>query len=101
HFTRAKRSTPPCSYRGPAFGWATYARTACPSSAVPLVQSECEQRIARSHQQILMAVEHVRLRRVRHLTDVRVPQNLSVGRIVGHDVATEIAAEEQLARGGE
>ncbi len=33
--------------------------------------------------------------------DVRVPQDLAVGRIVGHEVAAQIAGEQQLARGGQ
>src|SRR5436309_3039543 len=57
------------------------------------IQRERVERIARRHQQILMSVEHVGLRRVRHLADARVPQRRAVRRVERDDVAARVAAE--------
>ena len=46
-----------------------------------------------------MPVEHIRLRRIRNRSQARVPQNLSVRRIVGDKIPSQIAREEKFSRG--
>ena len=54
-------------------------------------------RVARRDEYVLMAVEHVRLGSIRHVADVRVPEDFAVGRVVSNQVAAEVALEQQLA----
>ena len=55
-------------------------------------------RVVARDEQVLMTVQHVRLRRCRHAVDARVPQRLAVGGVERDDVAAAVAGEHQSAR---
>ena len=50
--------------------------------APPLIQNKRPQRIARSHRQVLMAIQQKRLRSIRHIADACIPQRLAGLRIM-------------------
>ena len=52
-----------------------------------------------SRDHVLMAIQHVSLRRIRDFADARVPQGLSGGRVVRHQASRAVAGEDQSARG--
>src|SRR2546427_467401 len=60
------------------------------SAVIPIIlsiQSKRIDRVSRGRQDVLAAINRVGLRCIRHLTDVAVPQDFSVGRIEGNQVA--------------
>src|SRR5687768_7581773 len=61
------------------------------------VQSKRPQHVARTDQQVLFAVNRVRLRRVADVAHARVPERLAVLCVVRDQVAAAITAEEQSA----
>jgi hypothetical protein len=63
------------------------------------VQGKRVQRIPARDQHVLVAIHRIRLRRVHDITQLRMSERLSIGRIVGDDVAARIAREQQFARG--
>src|SRR4051794_20897863 len=65
------------------------------------LEREREQRIPTGHQDVLLAVERVRLRRVRHVSQPRVPQRRAVRWIEGDEIASAIAGEQQTPGRGE
>src|SRR5688572_28204194 len=65
------------------------------------IQPECVQQISGGHEDVLAAVEHEGLRRIRHVAQPRVPKRGAVGRVESHEVAGAIAGEEQSAGGRE
>ena len=58
------------------------------------IDRERIQGIAARDQQILMAVDCISLRRIRHVAQMRMPERLPVRRIVRHDVAARVAREQ-------
>src|ERR1019366_10172262 len=65
------------------------------------IQHERIESIAGAHQHVLMSIERVGFGRVGYYAaQVSVPQWLSVRGIVGHNIARDVAREEQLAGGG-
>src|SRR5436190_13883347 len=65
-------------------------------SMASLIEGECVERVAGGDQDLLAAVDHVRFRRVRHLTDMRVPDWVAVGRIERDEITGNSAAEQQF-----
>src|SRR4249919_3020725 len=65
------------------------------------VEDEGDERVAAGCQHVLLAIEHVGLRRIRDATEPRVPQWLSCCRVEGDEVAGAIAGEDQPASGGQ
>src|SRR4051794_35349553 len=66
-----------------------------------LVEGECVHSVTGGDQDILVAVQHVSLRRVGNLAQMSVPENLSVRRIVSNQIAARIAGEQQFAGGSQ
>src|SRR5262249_7803571 len=61
------------------------------------IQSECIQHVAAGDEDMLLAVEHIRLRRIRDGAQPRVPQRRSGGGVESHEVARAVARKEQTA----
>src|SRR5262249_42267647 len=61
------------------------------------IQHEREQCIACCSENVLMAVDHIRLRRIRHLADAAMPQSFAVRRIERYEVSRIVTREQQLA----
>jgi len=53
--------------------------------------------IAGGDEQILMAVDHVGLRRVGDLADARVPKDFAVGGVIRNEVAADVSGEDEFA----
>src|SRR2546428_672447 len=63
-----------------------------------LIQRKAVQRVAGGDEHVLAAVDQVRFRRVRHLTELRMPERLAVGRIERDEISGYAAAKQQLSR---
>src|SRR4051812_7858049 len=64
-----------------------------------LVKRERIERVAGGDEDLLPAVDQVGFRRVRHLSDLRVPQRVAIRRIERDEVTGDVAAEQQLSCG--
>ena len=64
-------------------------------------QRERKQRVARGDEHVLPAVDHVRLRRIGDVADARVPEDAAILRVVGDEVAADVAGEDETAGGAQ
>src|SRR5207247_958175 len=65
------------------------------AAATRSVESEGIKRISGGRQYILAAIDHVGFRRIRHLTDIAVPEDLSVRRVKGNQIPGNVAGKKQ------
>ena len=100
---RQEASTRKCPGRSASDPGRSQRPLARPNGRVPSssINHKRPERIAGRCDQILPAVQHVSLRRIRDAADARVPQRLSGGRVVRHQVARAIARKEQPSRRGQ
>src|SRR5262245_25114564 len=72
----------------------------CPS-LFGFVQCKCVQRVPGGNEEVLSGIDHVGFRRVRQVSDARVPQRFAVRRIARDDISSRVAREQQLACRGQ